>query len=178
MNDLDSSAVAIISRPPEIIACMKLRVTTRDVFIIFDSYPRPSYPNGFGTIASTSIEGTARRLTELLHTVDLTDSFLQSLANYSAHVFVPHNVKTSTPTLSQAVLESSLAQLSMQAEIPLLRSQDESLKSEHQSLENEINEVKAPNRRKKMMIRRHKHFDQPSATPRHFFSSMRHSSRP
>ena len=166
---------------------MKIRVTTRNVFIIFDSYPRPSYPNGFGTIASTSTEGTARRLTELFRTVDLTDSFPQSLANYSGHVFVSHSVKTSTPTSSQAVLESSLAQLSTQAEVPLLRSQDESLKSKHQSSESENKEV-APNRRKKRLIRRqkqlesssgpHEHFDQPLATPGHFSSSTRHSSRP
>ena len=95
-------------------------------------------------IVSPSIEGTARRLTELLPTVDLPDSFLQwqaqLLANYSGHVFVPHGVETSTPTLWQAVLESSLAQLSMQAEIAELRSQNEFLKSEQQRLEGEIKE--------------------------------------
>jgi hypothetical protein len=52
-------------------------------------------------IVSPSIEGTARRLTELLPTVDLPDSFLQRqaqfLANYGRHVFVPHGVGTSTP---------------------------------------------------------------------------------
>jgi hypothetical protein len=51
-------------------------------------------------IVSPSIEGTARRLTGLLPTVDLPDSFLQRqaqfLANYGRHVFVPHGVETST----------------------------------------------------------------------------------
>jgi hypothetical protein len=78
-------------------------------------------------IVSPSIEGTSRRLTELLPTVGLPDSFLQwqaqLLSNYSGNVFVPHGAETSTLTLWQAVLESSPAQLLMQAEITELRSQ-------------------------------------------------------
>ncbi|KAH9046366.1 hypothetical protein EDB83DRAFT_2404799 [Lactarius deliciosus] len=108
--NLDSSAVVIITRPPEILACLKLRLSTRNVFIIFDSHPRPSYPNGAGAIVSTSVEGTARRLTELLPTVDLQDGILQwqaqLLSNCSGHVFVPHSLDTSAATLWQAVLES------------------------------------------------------------------------
>ncbi len=101
---------------------------------------------------------TARRLTELLPTVDLPDSFLQwqaqLLSNYSGHVFVPHGVETSTPTLWQAVLESSLSQLSMQAEITELRSQNEFLKSEQQRLESEIKEGEARSREQDRLIQR------------------------
>jgi hypothetical protein len=108
-------------------------------------------------IVSPSIEGTARRLTELLPTVDLPDSFLQwqaqLLSNYSGNVFVPHGVETSTPTLWQAVLESSLAQLSMQAEIAELRSQNEFLKSEQQRLEGEMKEAEARSREQETLIR-------------------------
>jgi hypothetical protein len=116
-------------------------------------------------IVSSSIEGTARRLTELLPTVDLPDSFLQwqaqLLANYSGHVFVPHGVETSTPTLWQAVLESSLAQLSMQAEISELRSQNEYLKSEQQRLESEIKESEARSREQERLIQhQHQHQQQ------------------
>ena len=142
---LDSSAVVIITRPPEILACLKLRLSTRNVFIIFDSHPRPSYPNGAGAIVSTSVEGTARRLTELLPSVDLQDGILQwqaqLLSNCSGHVFVPHTFDTSTAALWQAVLESSLAQLSMQAEISDLRSQNDFQASEQKRLESEFKEV-------------------------------------
>jgi hypothetical protein len=199
LNNLDSSAVAIITRPPEIIACLKLRLAKRNVFIIFDSHPRPSYPDGAGMTVSTSIEGTARRLTELLPTVDLPDSFLQwqaqLLSNYSGHVFVPHGVEMSTPTLWQAVLESSLAQLSMQAEISELRSQNEFLKSEQQRLEGEIKEAEARSQRQDRLIQQQQqqqkqqqlgsssrslnYSDQPSVPPprppRNFSSSTRHS---
>ncbi|KAH9961180.1 hypothetical protein BJV74DRAFT_871919 [Russula compacta] len=158
LSSLGSSAVAIITRPPEILACLKLRLTARNIFIIFDSHPRPSsgYPNGAGMIVSSSIESTARRLTELLPTVDLQDSFLQwqaqLLANYSGHIFVPHSVDMSTPTLWQAVLESSLAQLSMQAEIADLRSQNDLLKSGQKRLENEIKEAEVRSRRHESLI--------------------------
>ena len=208
MNNLDSSAVAIITRPPEIIACLKLRLTKRNVFIIFDSHSRPSYPNGAGMMVSTSIEGTARRLTELLPTVDLQDSFLQwqaqLLANYSGHVFVPQGVETSTPLLWQAVLESSLTQLSLQAENSELRSQIESLKSEQRRLETEIKETEARSQRQESLrliqqqqqqqqqqqrqqplgssSRPPKYFDQPSPSPprspRNLTSSTRHSEPP
>ena len=145
-------------------------------------------------IVNTSIEGTARHLTELLPNVDLPDSFLQwqaqLLSNYSGHVFVPYGVETSTPTLWQAVLESSLAQLSMQAEISELRSQNESLKNEQQRLESEIKEAEAQSRRQEMLIQQQqkqqqfgssrppKYFDRPSSPQRHFSSSTRHTSRP
>ena len=111
--DLDSSAAIIIACPPEILTCLKLRLSTHNVFIIFDSHPRPSYPNGAGTIISTSLEGTARRLTELLP-VDLQDTIL---GNCTSYVFVPRALDLSTPTPWQSVLESSLAQLSMQADM-------------------------------------------------------------
>ena len=144
-------------------------------------------------IVSSSIEGTARRLTELLPTVDLPDSFLQwqaqLLANYSGHVFVPHGVETSTPTLWQAVLESSLAQLSMQAEISELRSQNEFLKSEQQRLESEIKESEARSREQERQQQQQqqqfrsssgsqKYFDNSSASPRQFPPLTRQSSTP
>ncbi|KAH9022039.1 hypothetical protein EDB84DRAFT_1511139 [Lactarius hengduanensis] len=154
--NLDSSAVVIITRPPEILACLKLRLSTRNVFIIFDSHPRPSYPNGAGAIVSTSVEGIARRLTELLPTVDLQDGILQwqaqLLSNCSGHVFVPHSLDMSTAALWQAVLESSLAQLSMQAEISDLRSQNDFQTSEQQRLESELKEVEERCRRQERTI--------------------------
>ena len=150
LNNLDSSAAAIITRPPEIIACLKLQLISRNVFIIFDSRPRPSYPNGAGMIVNSSIEGTASRLTELLPNVGLPDGLLQWQARLLSvdsgqvtHVFVPRGVETSTPALWQAVLESSVAQLSMQTEISELQSQIESLKNEQQDLGSEIEDGEA-----------------------------------
>ncbi|KAH8986524.1 hypothetical protein EDB86DRAFT_2954517 [Lactarius hatsudake] len=179
--NLDSSAVVIITRPPEILACLKLRLSTRNVFIIFDSHPRPSYPNGAGAIVSTSVEGTARRLTELLPTVDLQDGILQwqaqLLSNCSGHVFVPHSLDTSAAALWQAVLESSLAQLSMQAEISDLRSQNDFQTSEQQRLESELKEVEERCRRQERTIQELR--SSASNTPSYLTGiPQRHSSSP
>jgi Ring finger domain len=107
-------------------------------------------------IASTSIESTARRLTELLPTVDLPDGVLQwqaqLLSNCSGHVFVPHGADISVPMLWQAVLESSLAQLSMQTVIADLRSQNELQTNEHQRLEKELKEAEERHRRQASLI--------------------------
>ena len=129
-------------------------------------------------IASTSIEGTARRLTELLRIVDLPDSWqAKLLAKYSGHVFVPHDVKTSTLVLPHAVLEPGLAQLSIQAGLSELRSQNILPKSELQRLESEIEAVGSPQQKRVTQRQHHqigsssgppKYFDRPSAQPRHF----------
>jgi hypothetical protein len=134
-------------------------------------------------IVNTSIEDTARRLTELLATVDLPDSFLsQLLANYTGHVFIPHGVETPTTTwqADDADLEPSL---SMQAENSELRSQIEFLKSEQQRLESEFKEAEARSRRQleETLIQQQQqqqqlrsssdsleYFDRPSAPPKHF----------
>jgi hypothetical protein len=127
------------------------------VFIIFDSHPRPSHPNGAGMTVSTSIECIARRLTELLPTVDLPEGVLQwqaqLLSHCSGHVFVPHSFEMTLPTLWQAVLESSLAQLSMQAEIADLRSQNEFQTSEQQRLERELKKVEERSQQQEGLIR-------------------------
>jgi len=105
---------------------------------------------------SSSIEGTALRLAELFPTIDLSDSSLQwqalLLSNYSAHVFVPHGAKIFLPTLWQAVVESSIAQLSTRTEIADLRLQNRYLKTVQQALETEIKEVEARNRRQERLI--------------------------
>ena len=141
-------------------------------------------------VASTSVEGTASRLTELLRIVHLTDNFLQrQVTNYSVHVFVPRGVKTSTPTLSRAISEPGPAQSSMQAEISELRSQNELLKSGLQSRDSENKEAEARNRRQKRPIRQHqrqlessagpsKNLDQASAPIRHNSSSGHNLSHP
>ena len=139
MTILESSAAAIITRPPEIIACLKLQLSTRSVFIVFDPHPRPSHPNGAGATVSTSLEDTARRLTDLLPSADLQDGILQWQSQLLAgHVFVPNIVDTSTTAMWQAVLESSLAQLSMQAE---MRSQNKFQVNEQKRLVSELKEA-------------------------------------
>ncbi|KAI0259086.1 hypothetical protein BC834DRAFT_974597 [Gloeopeniophorella convolvens] len=143
------------TRPPEILACLKLRVSGRSTFVIFDSHPRPSlYPNGAGLIVNQSVEHAARRLAELLPSIDFSDSDLQwqaqLLANFSAHVFVSCGHGMSTEILWQAVVESSLTQLSMQAEIANLKIQTR----ERERLEQELEEAEERIRQQEKLIKR------------------------
>jgi len=82
---------------------------------------------------SPSIKGIARWLAELLPTIDLQDGFLQwqaqLLGNYSGHMFVPHSVGMSMPTLWQAVLAFSLAQLSIRQSLPICAHRTNCLKA-------------------------------------------------
>ncbi|KAJ7091507.1 hypothetical protein B0H15DRAFT_836463 [Mycena belliarum] len=146
-------AAVLITRPPEIVTCFKLPVKTQsgnkqDVFIIFDSHPRPAH-DGAGLIVNTSIDATASHLDNLL-AIDaglLGDKTLQwqaqLLANFSGHFFVPKGVAAnSVEELTLAVLDSSLEVLSLQAEVTDLKFQTSGLERDRQTLERQLEELK------------------------------------
>ncbi|KAJ6620550.1 hypothetical protein B0H10DRAFT_2020799, partial [Mycena sp. CBHHK59/15] len=119
-------AAVLITRPPEIITCLRLPINDKavkeDVFIIFDSHPRTDHPTGAGLIVNTSLDATASHLNNLLaiDTRLLADSSLQwqtqLLANFSGHFFVSKGgASNSVEDLTQAILESSLVALGLQA---------------------------------------------------------------
>ncbi|KAJ6620547.1 hypothetical protein B0H10DRAFT_2215822 [Mycena sp. CBHHK59/15] len=159
LSDLQSIpndyAAVLITRPPEIITCLRLPIKTddkavkEDVFIIFDSHPRTDHPTGAGLIVNTSLDATASHLNNLL-AVDtrlLADSSLQwqtqLLANFSGHFFVSKSgASNSVEDLTQAVLESSLVALGLQAEVVDLRFQNSSLARDREFLEIELDELK------------------------------------
>ncbi|KAG1755277.1 uncharacterized protein EDB91DRAFT_1098167 [Suillus paluster] len=142
MQTLTSSATVIITRPPEIIACMKIKGPGTDVFVIFDSHPRPSYPSGAGLILSTSIDQAASRLASILPAADnhlLSLSGLQwqaqLLNNVSGHIFVSNGPPAGMRGMQQSVIESSLAVLRLQAEVAGLKQKNARLTSENEMLE-------------------------------------------
>ncbi|KAF9220031.1 hypothetical protein BS17DRAFT_715811 [Gyrodon lividus] len=147
MQAIKTSAVVIITRPPEIIACFKLADATsgRTVFIVFDSHPRPLHPHGAGLILSTSIEQTALTLS---HILPVDENLLASpefqwqaqlLANCSGHVFVAKNERLDA---EESVIQSSLAVLALRAEVEELKRQNKSLSSENERLEAEVDGLK------------------------------------
>ncbi|KAJ7656306.1 hypothetical protein DFH06DRAFT_991709 [Mycena polygramma] len=156
LSDLQSIpndyAAVLITRPPEIVTCFKLPIDSpagkQNVFIIFDSHPRTSHPNGAGLVINTSLDATAAHLDNLL-AVDgrlLVDSSLQwqtqLLANFSGHFFVAKENMESAEDLTEAVLDSSLVVLRLQAEVADLKFQNSSLTRDRQSLETELGELK------------------------------------
>jgi len=142
MEALGSSATAIITRPPEIIACTKIKGMGMDVFVIFDSHPRSSYPSGAGLILSTSIDQAATRLASILPAADdrlLSQGGLQwqaqLLNNVSGHIFVSNGPPGD---MRRSVIESSLAVLRLQADLAALKQENARLTSENEMLEGDV----------------------------------------
>lgn len=124
-----NTCVAVITRPPEIITCAKIPTPDENIFVIFDTHPRPAHPDGSGITYLSTIKKTAQRLSEIL-SLDkdlLSESDLQwqvqLLANFSAHIFVPNDKwDTDRDNLTQALLGSSLTILALQAQLSDLTS--------------------------------------------------------
>lgn len=166
MNKLDRSAVMIITRPPEIIACFKFASATASsrsgtldnpLYVVFDSHPRPSHPDGAGLSFSTSIESTARTLSNILPTMDESifdsDDFqwqAQLLSNCSAHVYV---AKHQRKDHEDAVVQSSLAILTLRAQISELRHENETLGAGKKQLESEVGRLRTAVRQEEMNAR-------------------------
>ncbi|KAG1886487.1 hypothetical protein F4604DRAFT_1646179 [Suillus subluteus] len=145
MQTLSSSATVIITRPPEIIACTMIKGLETDVFVIFDSHPRPSYPAGSGIILNTSIDQTVSRLATILPATDnrlLSLSGLQwqaqLLNNVSGHIFVSNGPPSDMRGMQHTVVESSLAVLRLRAEVAELTQKNERLVEENATLEEEV----------------------------------------
>jgi RING-type zinc-finger len=148
-----ATSCVVITRPPEIIACIKIPTSLTDVFLIFDSHPRPSHPDGAGFTFNTSVNTTARYLTNLL-AVDrrlLADKNMQwqtqLLGNFSGHIFVSNSDRRGVEELSETVLESSLTILALREEIAGLKDQNSSLIEDKRRMSTELNAIKAKHRR-------------------------------
>jgi FtsZ-binding cell division protein ZapB len=152
LRDIKPSAAAVITRPPEIITCLKVTTSKEPIFIIFDSHPRPKHPDGAAMIFYASLEAAATYLSDLLAVDEnlLSDSHMQwqtqLLANFCAHIFVPRGVTTHSD-LTQAVLRSSLAILTLQDELSELKFQNGTLTSENRRLETETEEAETRHNR-------------------------------
>ncbi|KAL0954843.1 hypothetical protein HGRIS_003783 [Hohenbuehelia grisea] len=110
---------AVVTRPPEIIAILKISTSFGDVFVIFDSHPRPAYPTGAAFIFNSSIDDIAKRLADLM-AVDgriFEDRDLQwqtqLLHQFSGIVIVPKEASVPTP---EDLLQWSLALLKSKAD--------------------------------------------------------------
>lgn len=144
----DNTSVAVITRPPEIIACAKVPTPEQNIYVIFDTHPRPTHPDGSGITFLATVESAAKRLSDIL-SVDtslLSESGLQwqaqLLANFSAHVFIPNDKWSTDPAdLKQALLEYSVTILTLQAQLSDLESRNQSLTSTTDRLEEEIDEL-------------------------------------
>lgn len=132
------SVAVIITRPPEIVACLRIRVAERDVYVVFDSHPRPSHPDGLGFIINPSIKIAASYLSELLSFDEniLNDPSLQwhaqLLGYFSGHILSPLEEEPST---TEMLLEASSALLSAYADVAHEKSRVSELRQKVEELE-------------------------------------------
>jgi hypothetical protein len=97
-----------------------MRIADKDVYVVFDSHPRPSHPDGLGFIINPNIEIAASYLSQLLSFDKnlLHDSSLQwqaqLLGQSSGHILLPLEEESS---MTEMLLESSLALLSAYADV-------------------------------------------------------------
>lgn len=145
MQTSRTSAVVIITRPPETIACAMIKGSGLDVFAIFDSHSRPSYPSGAGLILNTSIDQTVARLVSILPAVDghlLAEGDLQWQAqlffNVASRIFVSAGPPGDMRDARRSVIESGVALLRLQAEIADLKQENARLISENKDLEEHV----------------------------------------
>lgn len=168
------SAAIVITRPPEIITCVKISIPDNlDVFMVFDSHSRRDHPNGAGFIFSTSIDVTAQYLDNLLAIDEklLSDPSLQwqtqLLANFSGLLFVAKNIRFDNDAIEaeRAMVDSSLTILALQAEVSELKSRNASLQRDLQAAETKVEEERSNSYRPSSSSRSSKKSTEPAWTP-------------
>ena len=143
-----ASSCAIITRPPEIIACFYIADAPADLYVIFDSHPRPEkHPHGAAFIFKNSIEATAEYLTNLLRYDEhlLADSTIQwqaqLLAHASGEVFVANGAIRTRHQWADAALDASLQVLRLQAHVRELESKNQNLEEDNKRLNEEVSDL-------------------------------------
>ncbi|OAX32978.1 hypothetical protein K503DRAFT_701185 [Rhizopogon vinicolor AM-OR11-026] len=147
MQALGSSAAVIITRPPETIACARITESWLDVFIIFDSHPRPNYPSGAGVILNRSIDQVVAHLVSIFPTVTVDEHFFsesdsqsetQLLNNVSSRTFVSNGSLGDVRDVLRSAIESCLAILGLQAEVVGLKQEIARLTSANEILGGDV----------------------------------------
>lgn len=133
VDTLTSPACLVIVRKSEAVACIKLRVLNRRIFVVF-STDLQNYPNGVHISVDTSLRRTVRQLVTLFPAIRVSDARLKQQADlhsrFTAYVFVRHAGGVDSATLTEALLKSSLTLLSLREEAGQLRSQSSTLTSD------------------------------------------------
>ncbi|GJE84050.1 RING-type domain-containing protein [Phanerochaete sordida] len=162
-NRYRKSSCAVITRPPEIVACFCIYGADGDFYVIFDSHPRPgTHPDSAAFIFNKSAYSTAHYLANLFR-ADwslVADEELQwetqLLGNFSGHLFVAH------PQLGEdgadywmgATLQASLETLALRAEQDQLKSEKTQLHAENATLKADIARLRERERERNAVLHR------------------------
>ena len=143
-----SCAIAI-TRPPEIVSCLKIFHPKRDFLIILDSHARPSHPNGAAIVFCESSSTAAQYLADLFKVDDnlfSPDSGLQWQAELLAHVsgnfFVSSRRDLQMSLDAKTVLrEANCSSLLEKTQVKELESQNRYKEEENKRLQKEVDQL-------------------------------------
>jgi hypothetical protein len=161
------SVAAMITRPPEIVACLKIHTFKEDVFLIFDSHIRPNHPFGAGFILNTSMDAAAAYLAALFkmdkHSTDrdIRGQFqwqVDLMRNFSGHILVSKESDgTAQQNANRILLESSMTILRLNAELAAMKSENAFLVTELEKSQNSFAQLE-----RKMRARVHETYSRAS----------------
>jgi len=151
----ETSSAVVITKPPEIVACIKIPSSKGNIFIVFDSHIRANHQYGAGFIVSSSLDETARYLSDLFKVDDIPSTTghhewqwqVDMMRQFCGHILVSKKPSGDEVSLTRTLLESSikilmlermLADLRATKDNSSLKNENASLKEENISLKNEL----------------------------------------
>ncbi|KIJ14058.1 hypothetical protein PAXINDRAFT_13174, partial [Paxillus involutus ATCC 200175] len=144
LKTADSSAAIVLTRYPEVIACLRLcNVAGPDVFVIFNPRPTSDQQQAANLTFNTSLAQTVQRLCGILpekHDPVQGGPNWRTLPGGHCYgdTFVPRAISHDAQALEDSLLTSSLAALSLQAELSALQRENQILTTENRLLENSV----------------------------------------
>jgi hypothetical protein len=140
----ERAVASVITRSPEIVLCLKVSVETNDIFIVFDSHPRPSHPLGSGFVLNSSAEATAAYLDELLSfdSSILSDPSLrwqaELLGHFSSHILLSKSRICDYPEIDDILMDASTKVLKLMVELAELKRQELSIVADNEYLSGRV----------------------------------------
>lgn len=143
-----SSAAILITRYPDVITCVRLKLSAREVFVLF--HPRGTSEHGpvASLTFSTSLPHIVRRLCDIFpdkhhFAQGNNDRQAMLLETCAAHVFVPRTAAYDPRIAEDSLIVASLTLLTLKAELEQVTRASGVLKNEKQQLERTIAELTA-----------------------------------
>ncbi|KAG5646405.1 hypothetical protein DXG03_003455 [Asterophora parasitica] len=127
-----SSSAVMITKPPEIVACMNIPNSRGNVLLIFDSHIRPNHPLGAGFILNSSVDSAAAYLAKLFRVEKSSSSGagnsfqwqMELMQQFCGHILVSKRNNGDAVHLTQTLLESSMKILALTAELANLKNEN------------------------------------------------------
>ncbi|KAH7883133.1 hypothetical protein F5I97DRAFT_182403 [Phlebopus sp. FC_14] len=143
MQNIPSSVATIITRPPEVIVCLKLRNPVKDIFLLFNPHFGADHRRGVALTFSSSLETASMRLLKAFSAETHQGDRLRqarALVDCSSHVFMHRGTHFNTRDIEESLIVSSLTVLKLRSELSELRHQTRSLAARNKELERALTE--------------------------------------